>query len=88
MKTFKNIIGKTVISVLITALVLTGVKFTTINAEAASYTNRLPILCYTLNGRVTTYTSYTCKSVSGYIDTTDLVEITAFYTDYASVKVK
>ena len=71
MKTFKNIIGKTVISVLITALVLTGVKFTTINAEAASYTNRLPILCYTLNGRVTTYTSYTCKSVSGYIDTTD-----------------
>jgi len=53
-----------------------------------STTSRLPISCYTLKGRVTTYTTSACTKTSGYIDSADLCKIKAFYKDYGSVKVQ
>lgn len=84
MKNFKRVISL----MMIFAMAVVGIQITTENVEASSSTNKLPISCYTLNGRVTTYTNSACTGTSGYIDSVDLTKITAFYTNYDSVMVQ
>lgn len=80
---------KSIVSfMLVCVLVLIGTQTETKKIRAASSTNKLPISCYILNGRLTTYTTSACSKKSGYIDSTDLCKIIAFYTKYGSVKVQ
>ncbi|MBQ1392848.1 MAG: M23 family metallopeptidase [Lachnospiraceae bacterium] len=58
-----------------------------ITVSAASTTNKVPITCYPLNGRITTYTDTRLNVVSGYIDPTDRCQILQVYNTGA-VKVK
>lgn len=81
-------IKKTVSLVMVCALVVMGIQLDVKETKAASATSKLPVSCYTLSGSVKTYTNSACTNYSGYIDSTDLCKITAFYTDYASIKVQ
>ena len=58
-----------------------------ITVSAASTRNKVPITCYPLNGRITTYTDTRLNVVSGYIDPTDRCQILQVYNTGA-VKVK
>lgn len=58
-----------------------------ISVSAASTTNRVPITCYPLNGRVTTYTNTRLDVRSGYIDPTDCCQILEIYSN-GSIKIK
>lgn len=88
MKIFREFIKKSVTVLMMAAMIVAGVVFFAAEPEAASSTGKLPISCYTLSGRVTTYTNAACTRVSGYIDAVDLTKITAFYTNYSSVRVQ
>lgn len=59
----------------------------TITVSAASTTNKVPITCYPLNGRVTTYTNTKLNVKSGYIDPTDCCQILQVYNTGA-IKIK
>lgn len=62
-------------------------SYFSIIVSAASTTNKVPITCYPLNGRITTYTDTKLNVVSGYIDPTDRCQILQVYNTGA-VKVK
>ncbi len=71
-------------TVLVALCILTGMAVTNpMQAEAASTTSRTPISCYTINGKVTTYTTSSLSRVSGYIASGDLCKITATYSNGA-----
>lgn len=88
MKILKEFINKSVIILMAAIMIAAGFQFFAVSSEAASATKKLPISCYTVSGRATTYTNAACTKVSGYIDATDLTKITVFYTNYSSVKVQ
>ncbi len=84
----KSIIKRLIVSMMALAMVLAGIQVSSMRVDAASTTGKVPISCYTLSGRVTTYTTKACTTVSGYIDSVDLTKIKAFYSEYSSVQVE
>lgn len=91
---FRKIMRKTVCFGLAVILSLTGISIpqgsgkhlsTVATAEAASTTGRVPMWAYMKNGsgKLTTYTSATLKSSTGYIVPGDYCKILAFYSNGA-----
>lgn len=82
MKNFKKIFSM----VMAIAIIVAGIVITPIRAEAATEVSKLPITCYTLNGKVTTYSSPSLSNITGYIASGDLCKILAVYSN-GTVKV-